>query len=270
MTNKELFDSGELELYVAGLLSEERTKEISLLVENNDDIKIEVEQIEAVVMRLAKESTTSSDSDFTEVLKKVVTDRVATDSKVRRIYLQDSKTKKSNFGLWTGWAAAVLLLVFFGLEYQENSDLENNLQISQEEKANLTKRLGEQQTTLVLKENIITSITSENTRVIELAGQKISPTSKVKAFWDSQNKRIVLDTKNLPTPPKGKVYQVWSLKLDPLTPTSLGLLENQNSLNTLFVLENQNQSEGFGITLEPEGGSKVPTLDQLYVLGVVS
>ena len=35
------------------------------------------------------------------------------------------------------------------------------------------------------------------------------------------------------------------------------------------TLENANESEAFGITLEPEGGSETPTLEQLYTLGAV-
>ena len=76
--------------------------------------------------------------------------------------------------------------------------------------------------------------------------------------------------RGLPKPPKGKVYQVWSLKLDPLTPTSLGLLtENESQSSQIYKLDNSNTSEAFGITLEPEGGSESPTLEQLYVLGAV-
>ena len=67
------------------------------------------------------------------------------------------------------------------------------------------------------------------------------------------------------------VYQVWSLTLDPLTPTSMGLLENfSEDENKIFALENPNQSQAFGITLEPEGGSESPTMEQLYTLGVVA
>jgi len=35
-------------------------------------------------------------------------------------------------------------------------------------------------------------------------------------------------------------------------------------------LKNINISEGFGITLEPAGGSETPTMEQLYALGTVS
>jgi anti-sigma-K factor RskA len=67
------------------------------------------------------------------------------------------------------------------------------------------------------------------------------------------------------------VYQVWSLKMQPLTPTNIGLLDSfEEDENKIFRLENTNASEGFGITLEPEGGSETPTLERLYALGVVS
>ena len=39
--------------------------------------------------------------------------------------------------------------------------------------------------------------------------------------------------------------------------------------NKIFTINNTNSSEAFGITLEPEGGSKTPTLEQLYTLGTV-
>jgi anti-sigma-K factor RskA len=66
------------------------------------------------------------------------------------------------------------------------------------------------------------------------------------------------------------VYQVWALKLNPLTPTSIGLLENFSSENQkLFAVDNANKAEAFGITLEPAGGSKTPTMERLYTLGKV-
>jgi len=56
-----------------------------------------------------------------------------------------------------------------------------------------------------------------------------------------------------------------------LSPTSLGTIDNFTAdANKIFSIENPNQSQAFGITLEPEGGSKSPTLDQLYTLGAVS
>ena len=108
-----------------------------------------------------------------------------------------------------------------------------------------------------------------------LGGQAVSPESYAKAYWDPDNDKVYLDLSGLPEPPEGKVYQVWSLTLNPLTPTSLGTADNfkaddHNFSNfRIFVFNNMNSSQAFGITLEPEGGSISPTLEQLYTLGVV-
>jgi hypothetical protein len=63
------------------------------------------------------------------------------------------------------------------------------------------------------------------------------------------------------------VYQVWALKLNPLTPTSIGLLDKFDDNNQrIFAVNNTGDAEAFAITLEPAGGSLNPTMEQLYTL----
>ena len=79
-----------------------------------------------------------------------------------------------------------------------------------------------------------------------------------------------MDAAGLPEPPEGMVYQVWALKLNPLTPTSIGLLDNfRVNDQKMFAVDNATDAEAFGITLEPKGGSLTPTMEQLYTLGKV-
>jgi anti-sigma-K factor RskA len=269
MTNKELITSGELELYVAGLLSEKRNEEIAALIAQDDELYKEVQSIEDVVMRLASEATTSKNQDFTEVLKKVVTDRVTESPKVRALETS-SEEKRFPFAKIAGWAAAAVLLILFGIQFQNNSQISKNLNANVEANEALKDSIQKQIFKLNYKENLLATMTSENTKFVELAGQDISPESKVRAFWNTKENKVVIDAKSLPEAPEGMVYQVWSLKLNPLTPTSIGLLENYDSANSLFVLNNSNASEAFGITLEPAGGSKTPTLEKLFVLGTTS
>jgi len=268
MSNEELISSGELELYVAGLLSEERNQQIAEIITQNKAIKKEVEDIENVVMRLARESTINNNQDFSEVLKKIVTNRIEDDPKIISLDSKASVEQKSfPFSKVAGWAAAAVFLILFGIQFKTNNDISKTLNTSIEDKEALKDSIQKQNFELNYKENLLATITSEHTKIIELAGQDISPSSQVKVFWDTKKRKVVIDAKTLPQPPKGMVYQVWSLTLEPLTPTSLGLLENYNSKNNLFVLENTNTSEAFGITLEPAGGSQSPTLEKLYVLG---
>jgi hypothetical protein len=56
---------------------------------------------------------------------------------------------------------------------------------------------------------------------------------------------VYVDASGLPEPPEGMVYQVWALKLDPLTPTSIGLLENFDKMIKKIV-NNANEAQAFG------------------------
>ncbi|MFT4831298.1 MAG: hypothetical protein ACI815_000945 [Psychroserpens sp.] len=65
--------------------------------------------------------------------------------------------------------------------------------------------------------------------VIALVGQTVSPTSHAKANWNKGEQKVFIDAQGLPEPSDGMVYQVWSLKLSPLTHTSMSLLEDFNN-----------------------------------------
>ena len=118
---------------------------------------------------------------------------------------------------------------------------------------------------------LFSTIRNKEVQVIDLAGQTVAPEAYAKVYWNKTESKVFIDAQGLPEPPDGMVYQVWSLTLDPLTPTSLGVLDEFfTDENKIFSLVNANPSEAFGITLEPEGGSETPNLEQLYTLGTVS
>ena len=120
-------------------------------------------------------------------------------------------------------------------------------------------------------ETALNVIRDENNTVVTLGGQAAAPTAKAKIYWNKQTQVVYVDASGLPKPPEGKVYQIWSLKLQPqLTPTSIGLLTNfQANESKIFAVDKTSGAEAFGITLEPAGGSKSPTMEQLYTLGKV-
>jgi len=164
----------------------------------------------------------------------------------------------------------VLLLAGIGYQYTQMD--QNNSQVANAtiEKSKLEKEIKilalknkTSETTLVIVRDI------KNT-VVALGGQAIAPESFAKVYWNKETKEVYIDAAGLPEPPEGMVYQVWALKLNPLTPTSIGLLEKYDSNEQkLFAVSNADQAEAFGITLEPAGGSLSPTMEQLYTFGKV-
>jgi hypothetical protein len=87
--------------------------------------------------------------------------------------------------------------------------------------------------------------------------------SKIMVAWDSYQHRGVVAMQDLPTPPAGHDYQLWVLDPAAEAPISAGLITGSRSF-TVKPLSTQNP--GFAISLEPSGGSPVPTLPILFAV----
>ncbi|MHC0445107.1 anti-sigma factor [Flavobacterium sp. 3-218] len=262
MEAQEYIESGILELYVYGLLSEKENLEIAELAKKAPEVDQEIISIEKAIIALSSSFSPFHSVENFEKIK-------------ARLELKHGKVVEikpaSNWSQYVGWAAAVLLLL--GLGYQtleltkskeEISTVGNEKNKIQREFAYLSQQNKETEKNLGIVRDI------KNTGVT-LGGQAVSPTSFAKVYWNQQTKTTYIDAAGLPTPPKGMVYQVWSLKLSPvLTPTSIGLLDNfEGNSQKIFAVSQTDSAEAFGITLEPAGGSPTPTMEQLYTLGKV-
>ena len=256
--------SGILELYVAGTLSEEENLEVARNAEQYPEIKEEILAIEAAILALSKASAPvrSGSKGFNDIMRRIAQ---LSDSKV--ITMTDSKT---NWFTYVGWAASILLAVGMLWMYNQNTQLKSEINVASQTNEVLEQQIFEANTSFEKSKELLNTIRDKNIEVIALGGQTVSPTSYAKAYWNKAEQKVFIDAQGLPEPPDGMVYQVWSLKLSPLTPTSMGLLEDfKNDDNKVFAFANPNEPEAFGITLEPAGGSESPNLEQLYTLGAV-
>ncbi|MDP9985124.1 anti-sigma-K factor RskA [Arthrobacter oryzae] len=69
----------------------------------------------------------------------------------------------------------------------------------------------------------------------------------------------VVKMSGVPAPPAGKVYQMWLIPKDGSAPVSQGLMDEQ-ALSKPAVVQGIHTAASLGITVEPAGGSKAPTL----------
>lgn len=258
MTAQEYIESGILELYVYGTLNEAENNEVAAAIAKYPEVKTEVEKIEAALKTLAEHT---SPPVSVKVWNSVNTSLFGTKVKT----LQPSRTA------YIGWAASLLLLLGIFWLFNQNNQLKNNLVETQNENQQLIEQLISTEDQLADSESLLNILRDKNVRTVNLPGNAtVAPDAFAKVFYNEEQQTVFLDVSGLPEPPENMVYQVWSLKLDPLTPTSIGLLDNfTTNKNKVFLLENIPESEGFGITLEPAGGSETPTLEQLYTLGVI-
>ncbi len=260
---KAYIESGILELYVAGQLSEKENLEVAAYADQYPEIQAEIIEIEKAILALSKEAAPGFQPSFEKASKNLLKDSdkgVVPISRPR--YLRTE---------YLGWAASFLLAVGTTYLIYQNRELNSRVQRAESEIQLMEEQIARAENSLEGAEQLLNTIRDKNVLVVPMGGQDVSPDSYAKVYWDKERSQVYIDAKGLPEPPEGMAYQVWSLKLDPLTPTSVGLLEDfVQDKNKVFALNNPNESEAFGITLEPEGGSEFPTLEQLYVLGKVS
>jgi anti-sigma-K factor RskA len=257
MDNKEYIESGILELYVFGTLSEKENIEVQDMANKHQEIRDEIEAIEKAIINLSQSVAPHLSAKNYENIRHQLLNK-------HKVIEMKPSSKPS----YLGWAASIVMLLGAAFMYFQMNSSKSLLE-------NKNKELENSVTVLDAKkkatESILNVLRDENNTVVALAGQTVSPTSFAKAYYNKITKEVYIDAAGLPEPPKGKVYQIWALKLQPtLIPTSIGLLENFTAEETkVFKLENADGAEAFGITLEPAGGSKSPTMEQLYTLGKV-
>jgi anti-sigma-K factor RskA len=265
MTTKEYIESGILELFVAGSLSEKENEEVVKMMQQHPEVLAEVLKIENTIVQLtAAAAPKQSQPNFSKILAQL---NLTNDSNIKTL----PKSNANKFAQYVAIAASVILAIGLIWAILQNNELKQQLADVEAEKSQLEEQIANANNDITEQNALIAVLRDKDIISIPLAGQAAAPQAFAKVYWDKKSRNIYLDVQGLPDPPEGKVYQVWSLTLDPLTPTSLGTLADfMTDENKIFTIENANESEAFGITLEPAGGSVSPTLEQLFTLGAVS
>lgn len=254
-------ESGILELYVAGQLSEKENQDVYDLLQQHSELLKEVTEIESAIIKLTAAVSPRS-KGFDSIKSQLETN----EQKVIELH-----TKTTNWISYTGWAASILIAAGLFWTLNQKTELEQQLQSADTENLYFEIQIEDARTDLAATKTLLDAIRDKDILAVPLGGQGDYASTYAKVYWNKKDNTIYLDAEGLPDAPKGKVWQVWSLTLNPLTPKSLGIIKDFNTDNTkIFTIANTNESEAFGITLEPEGGSVSPTMEQLYTLGVVT
>lgn len=262
MEVNEFITSGILELYVYGVATEAEVAEVERMAAEHQIVRDEIKSIETAVVSLSYTMAPYlSGENYQRIAKAIFGNEIQAPKPVKVIGL----------ATYIGYAASVLFLLGCGYLFFENQNKDAALSSVNEEKVALTKKIDTLNQVNESRLALVNVLRSKENTVIDLAGQAIAPESSARIYWNKASQEVYVDIASLPEPPEGKVYQIWSLKLVPqLTPTSIGTIANyDSSAEKIFKVEPTGDAEAFGITLEPEGGSATPTMEQLYALGKV-
>ena len=264
MEIREYIESGILELYIAGVLSEKENEEVSNMMQQHPEVMEEVLKIESSIVSLTAAASPSNSAQFFPLIKS----RLEPTNDTSKVV--PMRRSSSSWITYSGWAAAIVVGVTLWWTVSEIDALKDQIEVVETNNTILEEQIEKANSDLAEVENLMDLLRDKDIITVPLAGQPVSPQAYAKVYWNKGANNILLDAQGLPSPPRGKVYQVWSLKMSPLTPTSLGTIDDfATDDNKIFTIPNPNESEAFGITLEPEGGSETPTMEQLFTIGVV-
>lgn len=262
----EYLASGQLELYVAGSLPPKEMEEVTSLAQEYPEIQAEIEAIEKAFQHYAGvySGNGPSESALRGALTEIASEK---DEAIVTPFNTTVEEKKAGFPVWR-YAAAAVLIVSLGVNlwlFLRWQDTRQELDNVIAERQVLAQERNQLQARYEVQDDMLAHLNSPQIQSVQLDGLPISPESQVKVAWNDQTGRVLLKVNDLPPAPTGKQYQLWAIIGG--VPVSAGLLKVGEEIQWMDQVTGE--AVAFAITLEPEGGSVDPTLDQMYVVGNV-
>lgn len=273
MNTQEYISSGILEAYILGTATQEEAGILECVMTHNAQVREAFEETQKILEDLATAQAVKpadglkdkiwlkiSQSERNEVSPSNVVEETKTIPLPAELAVSDSQSGRS---LWTklSAAASILLIVSLGANLywvSKSSDKDAQLMAMRNQQNDAEKKIKNINDKLSL-------IANPDLKKIVLAGVDTHPDSKAVVFWDTTNTKVYLNVQNLPEAPAGKQYQLWAIADG--KPVNAGMYSKDK--DTRIALSEIPSAQAFAITLEKEGGSEAPTMENMYVMGTV-
>ena len=259
MDIRQYIESGIIELYVMNALSANEMAEVEALARQHTEIQAEIDSVQSIMQSYSQAHALTPNPQLkNKILNKI---QAEAQGEIETLKQTTSKTPLSIFTVLAGLTALVLGITTF-YYYQQYQVFKLGKEKCEEDKNVQLLKTHNQIADLGQKLNILKSA---DTKIIPLNGLPISKDSKATVYWNAKEKATLLTIQNLPTPAPDKQYQLWALVKG--KPVDGGVFDySLTDIQTMKIFEN---AEGFAITLEPQGGRTEPTLEKMYVLGIL-
>lgn len=283
---KEYIQSGVLELYASGALNETEAREVEAMAAAHPEVKAELTAIQDA---LASYSASFRKNPRPE-LRNAVLNRIDEVEGIKSnvLPIQDSlknltgsestqsgalnyiqQPARFNYLMAAVWLFLILNIAGNVYFYTKLNNTETQLAGLVNESAKLRLEYEKIKFDMDKKSTDLKMVMNRSNKVVDLKGMEIAPQSFATVYWNPNTKQVMLNVNNLPMPPADKQYQLWALKDG--KPIDAGVFDMKpgpaGEMHMMPV--NIADADAFAVTLENKGGSPVPTLTQLYVMGKI-
>lgn len=261
MDIKQYIESGVLELYVLGRLTESEAQEVENKAAQHPEVAAEISDIEQTLEEAAQATAPPVNP---EILERTLRDIRDGDSGSTNA---PPASDTAGFKGWLPWLFALTALLASGLLWNSNRISQLEQEALRQELQTLRDDCATISTQSEANENVIAALTRPATRAITLEATENAPGKRAVVFYNEEEEAAYFSASNLPSPPSGKQYQLWGIDGD--GPKSLGVLDLNLEAGTILNLDYLPGVAAFAITLEDLGGKEAPDLTQLQVIGEV-
>jgi len=268
LNTQDIISSGIIESYVLGTASPEEVAMLNCMQQSFPEIKAAVLEAQQSLEGMAEYLAVSPSAGLKEkIWSRLEAETAAVNinpTATTVVTNTEAQVKTGKSIAWKGWAMAASILLVLSIA----ANIYYNQDNAQKERALATVTAEKQQQAIKMAtaESRIAMLNQADMKVVRLKGSETHAAAHAMVFWNEKTKEVYLDAAALPKAPEGKQYQLWAMVNG--KPVDAGLYTSEADLSK--ALSTIPQAEAFAITLENAGGSPVPTLTQLYVIGTVS
>ncbi|ASK31838.1 hypothetical protein CEY12_17765 [Chryseobacterium sp. T16E-39] len=270
MDTKEYISSGIIESYILGLASPEEAGILECVMKNNAEVKAAFEEAQKTLEDLATAQAVAPPVN----LKSKIWDKIQKEQTIedaQPVVLQNQSNvnsekevqpiaiqKNNNWKTYAIAASVLFLVSIAGNLFWMNNQSKNKADLAKLEAEKQSKDLALQKMNVKWK-----MLSSPDMQMVMLKGVEKHEDSKAMVFWDKKTKEVYLNAEDLPKAPEGMQYQLWAIADG--KPVSAGMYTEEK--DSKIALANIPKAQAFAITLEKAGGSDVPTMENMYVMG---
>ena len=278
MHNEEYIASGILELYAAGGLTPSERDEVERRAAETPEIRMALDEACAAMEGYATLYAVKPRPELKDrILQQIHTteqnpaaDSTAgiEDTSVRMLYPEGQE--KSSAYKWMFAASIVLFLISGMLSlhfYNKWQTAEEKLADAIASEQLLAQNFKNASLQLQSQEEVLDVLRNPEFKSVQLQGVEAHPEARMVVYWNKSKAQVYVDQVKLPAPPTGKQYQLWALADG--KPIDAGMLDAMAPAAALQQMKSITVAQAFAVTLEPVGGSKEPTLEQLTVIGKI-
>ncbi len=263
MNQQEIISSGILELYAAGLTDAHETRQVEQWLQAYPGLRAELDAVEAALESYAMAQAAAPSPG---VKDRLMAELFPAGAAAPAIVPSSAPVRRLN--PWK-WAAAASIILSLGMgwvawsNYQQKQDITKEL-------ASVNTELQQRTEKLKLHHHQEELLAKANVQPVVLKKVDKAPSDCVAmAYWDKNSGVVYIDPCRMPDAPGGKQYQLWAI-VDG-KPVDAGMIKTASASDRYSIqqMKSFQNATAFAVTLEKEGGSPTPTMDQMYVMGEV-